>query len=239
MLEFWFHLVFFYLAVLLPFSTWRRRWRYTRAPGPEDTRPRPAPRQVYLQVIFIQWFTAGAVVFVFWRFGIPLAALGLAAPRLYPLAVSAVVLAIAWAFWVRYQRRVLADPVKVARLKSRFGGISLLIPASDAEQRLWVMVSITAGVCEEVLYRGYLGFYLGRYMPLAAVAVLASVFFGLAHIYQGWRNALRTTVVGALLWGLYLATGSILPGMILHAALDIRSGQILRWAFTDPAPTPA
>ncbi len=176
---------------------------------------------------------------MFWRFEIPLAALGLAAPRLSSLAVSAVVLAIAWAFWVRSQRGVLADPVKVARLRSRFGSISLLIPTTDAEQRLWILVSITAGVCEEVLYRGYLGFYLGRTMPLAAVAVLASAFFGLAHIYQGGRNALRTMIVGALLWGLYLATGSIFPGMILHAALDVRSGQILRRAFTDPAPMAA
>lgn len=236
-LRFWFHLVFFYLTVLLPLSAWRARWRFARASEPGDVRPRPAPRQVYLNIILIQWLTAGAVVFVFWHFGIPLATLGLATPRPVPLAVSALVLTIAWVIWLRYQRRALADPVKVERIKSGFGGISLLIPTSDAEQRLWILVSITAGVCEEVLYRGYLGFYLGSYMPLAAVAALGSVFFGVAHIYQGWRGALRTTVMGALQWTVYLVTGSIFPGMILHAALDIRSGQILRRAFMDPAPT--
>jgi membrane protease YdiL (CAAX protease family) len=238
-LEFWFLLVFLYATVLLPFGAWRRRWRYTRTPEAGDTRPRPASRQVYRQVMLVQWLVAGALVFVFVRYGIPLAALGLAAPRPVPLAISAAVLGIAWAYWRYYQRKALADPEKVERLRSRFSGISVLIPLTDEEQRLWILVSITAGVCEEVLYRGFLGFYLGRLMPLAAAAVLASVFFGLAHIYQGWRNALRTLAVGALHWALYLATGSILPGMVLHAALDIRSGQILRQAFTDPAPTAA
>jgi membrane protease YdiL (CAAX protease family) len=93
-------------------------------------------------------------------------------------------------------------------------------------------------VCEEILYRGYLGFYLGRFMPLPLVAVVASVFFGLAHLYQG-SNAWRTLIAGALLWATYLATGSIVPGMVLHALIDVRSGRALRRAFAEPSPIAA
>ena len=56
-------------------------------------------------------------------------------------------------------------------------------------------------------------------MPLWAVAVTASVFFGLAHLYQGPRNAGRTLIAGALLWATY--------------------GRALRQAFTEPAPIAA
>jgi len=240
MLELWFHFLFLYLTVLLPFGAWRRMARGSRPPAgaPPDPR-RPTTARIYLGVIVSHWVVAGAVVFVFWRTGIPLAALGLAAPHAGPLAACALALAAGWFVWVHYQGRALADPVKVARLRARFDRMSLLIPSTAAEERAWILVSITAGVCEELLYRGFVGFYLGRWMPLWAVALAGSLIFGIAHLYQGPKNALRTALIGALHWALYLQTGSILPGMVLHAALDIRSGTVLKRVFTNPAPAAA
>jgi len=69
--------------------------------------------------------------------------------------------------------------------------------------------------------------------------VLASLVFGLGHLYLGPRHALRTFIVGLAFWGIYLATRSILPGMVLHALIDVRSGAALRRAFTEPAPDAA
>ena len=113
------------------------------------------------------------------------------------------------------------------------------MPTTDAEQRWWNALSLTAGVCEELLYRGYLWFYLGRYIPMPYVALLASLFFGLGHLCLGPPHALRTFLLGLAFWGLYLLTGSILPGMVLHALIDVRAGAALRQAFTEPAPEAA
>ena len=240
MLELWFHFLFFYLAALLPFGAWRRMARASRQPEGAPPDPgRPTTARLYKSVIVSHWLVAGAVVFVFWRIGIPLGALGLSTPHAGPLAAAGFVLVVGWLIWIRYQARALADPVKVAHLKARFHRFSLLIPSTPAEGRAWIFVSITAGVCEELLYRGFVGFYLGRWMPLWTVAVVGSLVFGIAHLYQGPKNAVRTALIGALHWALYLATGSILPGMILHAAIDIQGGRVLRRVFANPAPAAA
>jgi membrane protease YdiL (CAAX protease family) len=233
MIQWWFHLVFLWLAVVMPLLTWLRRKRFRRGTSNLDT------RRLYLRVIVGQWVLALGVVYVFWKLGIPLEALGLVAPEWIATAslFAAVVVAAFLGTW--RLRAVLKDPEKLAKIRARAAGLSQLVPMTDEEERWWIVVSITAGVCEEILYRGYLGFYLGRSMPLPWVAVVASVFFGLAHLYQGPKNAGRTLIAGFLFWGTYLLTGSIVPGMVLHAFIDIRSGRALRRAFTEPAPIAA
>ena len=232
MIEAWFHFVFVWLAVVLPLLTWLRRKNFRRGtPGPKlDT------RRLYMRVMLGQWVTALGLVYVFWRLGIPLKALGLAKPDWIATAYLAVLVVVVALFGERRFKELLANPEKLAKVRARAEGFSLLVPMTDLEARWWVALSITAGVCEEILYRGYLGFYLGAHMPLWAVAACASVFFGFAHLYQGPRNAARTLVAGVLFWGTYLLSGSILPGMVLHAWIDLRSGRALRRAFTEPAP---
>jgi len=235
LLEFWFHLLFLWLAVILPFATWRRRNAYRRdAPGQRLT-----SRRLYLRVMIGQWLAAGALVFVFRRIGSPLATLGLRLPLLMPTLWILLAIAVALPLGLFLGKRRLDSSARRAELRERFGGASLLVPTTDSEQRWWNALAITAGVCEELLYRGYLGFYLGRSLPIPWVAVLASVFFGLGHLYLGPRHALRTFIVGAGFWGIYLSTGSILPGMVLHALIDVRAGAALRRAFTEPAPDAA
>ena len=234
MLEFWFHLVFLWFAVLLPLLAWRGRNDFRRGPGQKFE-----TRQVYVRTMIGQWLSAGALVLVFAVVGIPLQALGLRPPLLLPTLWIVLAIALLLPFGIAYHRRTVANPAKMAKLRARFESFSLMVPMTDAELRGWVALSLTAGVCEEVLYRGFLGFYLGRFMPLPAAAAVASILFGLAHLYQGPRNALRTLLVGAAHWGVYLATGSILPGMVLHALLDIHAGGVLRRAFTEAAPDAA
>lgn len=100
-----------------------------------------------------------------------------------------------------------------------------LLPKSTSESVVWIAVSIAAGVCEEIVYRGYLQrqlWSLTRSLP--AALVLQSMIFGLGHIYQGWKPALVTAVYG-LIFGLVAAgRRSIIPGAIAHAAVDIIGG---------------
>ena len=235
MLQVWFLLVFLWLAVFLPLATWLRRKSYRRG-APEQRLP---TGRIYLRVILGQWLTAGGIVWVFWRMDIPLSSLGLVAPKWDRTLLLALALVPLEIFLTIRARQSLADPVKREKIRKRFEGMSLLVPMTDGEQRGWNLLSITAGICEEVLYRGFMGFYLGRWLPLWGVALAASFFFGCAHLYQGPRGALRTLVAGLVFWAAYLLTGSIVPGMVLHALVDVRSGRVLRRAFTESAPNAA
>lgn len=98
-----------------------------------------------------------------------------------------------------------------------------MMPQTPAEKRLWGWVSLTAGLFEELLYRGFLLSILLALIPqinmYLAIAVLG-VVFGFGHCYQGALGVLRTGLYGMLLAALYVVTGSILPGIVLHFLTD-------------------
>ncbi|WP_169739597.1 CPBP family intramembrane glutamic endopeptidase [Amycolatopsis taiwanensis] len=100
-----------------------------------------------------------------------------------------------------------------------------ILPRTADERRLAVAVSVTAGICEELVYRGFLiGFGVGVFgLDPYVAGGLAVLFFGLAHLYQGWLGTVRVTLVGIILTGLYLGTGSLVVPILLHAVMDIVS----------------
>jgi len=104
------------------------------------------------------------------------------------------------------------------------GEIGLLIPSDPLGQVVWVAVSITAGICEEVAFRGYLMTRLriltkakGWLIPTA----ISALAFGICHAYQGIPGLIVITVYGVLFSLLYIRTGSLWPGIIAHSLQDV------------------
>jgi membrane protease YdiL (CAAX protease family) len=107
------------------------------------------------------------------------------------------------------------------------------LPVTERERWLWVGVALTAAVCEEVLFRGFLTLYIGHYLPSlhpALIAVLAGIAFGLAHTYQGLKGVLATGVMGIFLGLVYWLTKSLIPGIVFHAFVNLRV--LLVWRGT-------
>ena len=101
--------------------------------------------------------------------------------------------------------------------------ISVLLPITKKEKKTWSLLSLTAGITEEILYRGFLIYAISSLLPdlsIWIVAILSSVLFGLAHTYQGAPGVIKTSFVGFLFALLYLSTGSIIPVIILHFLID-------------------
>jgi membrane protease YdiL (CAAX protease family) len=100
-----------------------------------------------------------------------------------------------------------------------------LLPRTRRERHLFTVVGLTAGLCEEWLYRGFFLAVLSALaggLPTIALVLLAAAAFGLAHAYQGPVGMLTTGVLGGVLAALYLQTGSLLLPVLLHAAIDLR-----------------
>jgi membrane protease YdiL (CAAX protease family) len=100
-----------------------------------------------------------------------------------------------------------------------------LLPRSPLERRLFAVVGVTAGVCEEWLYRGFFLAVLAAVvpgLPAALLVLLAAVAFGVAHAYQGLPGVLTTGVLGGVLAAVYLSSGSLLLPVLLHALIDLR-----------------
>jgi membrane protease YdiL (CAAX protease family) len=108
---------------------------------------------------------------------------------------------------------------------SRAASIQTFLPRQWYEILLWVGVSVSAGICEEVVFRGYFQrqfevFMRGKWLALFLQAML----FGVAHGYQGLEACVKIAIFGALYGLLALWRGSLRPGMIAHGGGDILSG---------------
>ena len=120
---------------------------------------------------------------------------------------------------------LLALFLRLLHLASAQKQISELAPASLAEAALWIALSISAGICEEFLFRGYLQQQFTRATGRVWVGVLLSaLLFGSAHGYEGIAGMLMITVYGALFSLLALRRGSLRAGMIAHGWHDSITG---------------
>ena len=112
--------------------------------------------------------------------------------------------------------------VKAAKAAQR---LSFLLPSSRDERRRWIEVCVTAGVCEEIVYRGFLLHYFHAsplHLSLTWPLAVSSIVFGIAHLYQGVSAAVGTAVVGFVLGAAFLMSGSLMVPMVMHAVLDLR-----------------
>ncbi|MGY1725886.1 CPBP family intramembrane glutamic endopeptidase [Geodermatophilus sp. SYSU D01062] len=116
-----------------------------------------------------------------------------------------------------------------------------LLPRSRSERRLFTVVGVTAGVCEEWLYRGFflaVVAAVGGGLPQGVLVAVAAVAFGLAHAYQGVGGVVLTGVLGGVFAALYLETGSLLLPVLLHAAVDLRFLLVPSSALPEALPAP-
>jgi membrane protease YdiL (CAAX protease family) len=112
-------------------------------------------------------------------------------------------------------------------VKEQMGELSNLAPRTHTESRLFDMVSITAGVCEEVLYRGLLLATLVSLVGTWPAVAISSLIFGLGHAYQGTSGIVKTGLVGLVLALLTVFSGSLFIAIVLHAVIDLASGRIM------------
>ena len=103
--------------------------------------------------------------------------------------------------------------------------VSRLMPQGVTESTFWVLLSISAGISEELVFRGYFQRQFLAWTGRVSVAVLLQVMvFGLAHGYQGVQSCLAIVVYGTLFTLLAIYRKSLRPGILAHAWTDIAGG---------------
>ncbi len=100
------------------------------------------------------------------------------------------------------------------------------MPATRVEVLGSLPMIVSAALCEEVIYRGFLlGYGKALLGPsVAAVAgflVFSSAVFALLHHYQGWARVTKAAFLSIGIGGIFLATQSLLLPITLHFTLDL------------------
>ncbi|MGY1813218.1 CPBP family glutamic-type intramembrane protease [Blastococcus sp. SYSU D00820] len=196
-----------------------------------------ARRSFYLRLLVLEWGLA-LLALVIWLSapGVDAAAVGLRWPQSWPGPVSGVATVLVLLLVVVSTRALRSGALTAEPAPARRAGDGrhaeapvhstlALLPRTRAERRLFTVVGLTAGICEEWLYRGFFLAVVAAVsggLSNAVLVVVAAVAFGVAHAYQGVAGIVTTGVLGAVLAGLYLDTGSLLLPVLLHALIDLR-----------------
>ncbi len=110
-----------------------------------------------------------------------------------------------------------------------------LLPESNVHLRYWVPISLLAGLTEEYAFRGVAFTLINGLTHSQVVAVaVCTISFGLAHMIQGWRGVLGTSIIALVMHGLVYVTGGLYLPIAMHAAYDLIVGIIAMRAFAQP-----
>jgi len=103
-----------------------------------------------------------------------------------------------------------------------------LLPRGGAESAVFLLLALTAGVCEEVIFRGYLQQQFAAWTRSAAAGIIAQgLGFGVSHWYQGPKFIFLISVYGCLFGCLARWRRSLRPGMMAHFLQDGVEGLLL------------
>jgi membrane protease YdiL (CAAX protease family) len=100
-----------------------------------------------------------------------------------------------------------------------------IAPQTPLEMLLWIVLSISAGICEEFIFRGYMLQQFASLTNRLWIGVaLSSLLFGISHGYEGAAGMIAITAYGAMFCVLAMQRRSLRSGMMAHAWHDSFSG---------------
>jgi uncharacterized protein len=197
-----------------------------------------ARRSFYVRLLILEWGLA-LLVLVVWLAapGVDAGQVGLRWPQEWPGPVTGVVVVLVLLFVVVSTRALrggallevpgpgVRRPGEGRHAEPPGHATLALLPRTSGERRLFTVVGVTAGVCEEWLYRGFFLAVVSAVaggLPTGILVLIAAVAFGLAHAYQGVAGVVTTGVLGGVMAAVYLQTGSLLLPVLLHTVIDLR-----------------
>lgn len=217
------HLLLIILAVIHPVAGYVSFQRLLQRVAAGETVERS---KLYQLTITGQWALFALTVGAWLYQGRSMQTLGFGMTTDLSFYIGVVAAALCIVLLVMQIRQIQAATNKdISSFRGELGTLEIIIPRNGNELARFYGLSLTAGIVEETLWRGFMIWYFSHFMPVWLAALVSVLGFGIAHAYQGVANLPKVTLVGAVFAGLYLLSGSLWLSIILHAAVDILQGR--------------
>jgi membrane protease YdiL (CAAX protease family) len=191
-------------------------------------KPLPAKKRRYRAVIVLQVFLVVMTLAVATQNDIEL--FGPEWPSSWTWLIAAGYLALIFLRLNRALPKTSQDRKKRARL---------LLPEDWSQMRVWVIISILAGLSEECAYRGLAYIAVGQQTGSRMLAVaICTAAFGVAHMLQGWRGVLGTSIMALIFHGLVFLTQGLYLAIGVHIAYDLAIGFLAMRMFLRESAAP-
>ncbi|WP_420430410.1 CPBP family intramembrane glutamic endopeptidase [Hyphobacterium sp.] len=181
----------------------------------------------YFRTIRQLWLMAALALLAWALSGNSLAEIGLTLGSGWRMAASWIIVGLILALMVLDFMRLVFGRAYREQAFAQFEKapeLDLIRPRTIREGRAFQGVAITAGITEEIVYRGFMIAALGSVIPVWAAAIAAGALFVALHAYQGGLGMLKVTGITLVLTGLYLLGGSLFPVIVLHIGVDLLAG---------------
>src|ERR1700676_241691 len=226
-------LIFFVLGIFVP---WRGRTKMRQILA----KPRVESSErlsLYASTIAFQWVAVVIAGWRAWAHGFTTVELGLVISDWVPIIAlsilgTAAIVSLQWLNLRRIRRSVSRFRAPLQAVAGR------ILPQSRMELIPFFALAVTAGVCEEFLYRGFaMAAFLRWGLPVWIAVVASSLLFGLAHLYQGKGGLAATTILGLLFGATRIVVVSLIPVMCWHIGVDMIAGVAgPKYLITKPDP---
>ena len=124
--------------------------------------------------------------------------------------------------------------------------VSFLMPTTKPELSITIALSFIAGICEEIIYRGFLFWHLSEYVPIVVAMLFANLPFALGHLTTtGKKNTFGAFVLAFIFSGAWFLTKSLWLPILLHIIVDLysmifayKANKLLNNNFMEPQELP-
>lgn len=178
------------------------------------------------------WGLCIAVLSLWWFNDRPAHLLGLDWPWIWPKGWSMAVMTV---FGILYVWDTVSEinseeqrDMSAETMKSELS----FLPQTGYEYFHFIFLALTAGICEEIIFRGYFIRYfqclLGDDTTFTLAILLPAIIFGAVHRYQGWRAMIKIGAMAVMFGYVFVHGGSLWILIVVHALVDLLGG-FLAW----------
>jgi len=189
----------------------------------------PMKKQVYYGNGIFQWICVFFIVLVWWGYSRPFADLGFQVGNwTSPAWILLIIFCSLYLLDVWWELR---NEKKIAETKIKWGKEIPILPTNFEEFKHFLFVAFSAGVCEEIIFRGFFIQYflainqdneLGNWLAV----IIPACLFAFGHLYQGEKAVIKILGMAILFGWIFILTKSLLLLMLIHFLVDVLGGYL-------------